>query len=161
MSRQLRLQTRLQTRLQMFPPMGRPPSPGFTLIELVNIMAVVVVLGTVAIPIYNEYIRSIHRADARAGLQQARQWLEQATLEGAPLPASPPAALTWSDDARKRYTIGFLHDSASNGPAYTLVARRRGPQLDDRCGDFTLTHKGVPGSLNLQQGSSPQECWGL
>lgn len=141
--------------------MRRPPSPGLTLIELLTIMAVVLILGKVAVPIYNEYIRSIHRADARTGLQQARQWLEQATRHGVPLPHAPPAALTWADDARKRYTIGFLQDSASDGKAYTLVARRRGSQLGDRCGDFTLTHKGVPGALHMKRGSSPKECWGL
>ena len=54
--------------------MRRPPPPGFTLIELMIVVAVIVILGTVAVPSYNEYIRGVHRADARAGLLQAQQW---------------------------------------------------------------------------------------
>jgi type IV pilus assembly protein PilE len=125
-----------------------------------TVVAVIVILGKVAVPIYNEYIHGIHRADARAGLLQARQWLEQATQGGAPLPTHLPAALTWADDARKRYTIGFLQSAAGHGTSYTLIATRRGTQMGDRCGDFTLTHAGARDALNLEPGSKARECWG-
>lgn len=135
------------------------PSTGFTLLELMTVVAVVVILGKVAVPIYNEYIRSIHRADARNGLLQARQWLEQAAEGGGTPAATLPAALTWANDTRRRYTIGFLQGSTSDA-AYTLIATRHGPQQGDRCGDFTLTHAGTRDALNLAPGSTAQECWG-
>ncbi len=70
--------------------MRHPPPPGFTLIELMIVVAVIVILGTVAVPSYNEYIRGVHRADARAGLLQAQQWLERAaTATGSTPPRSP------------------------------------------------------------------------
>lgn len=131
---------------------------GFTLIELMIVVAVVAILGAIAVPSYNEYIRRAHRADARAGLLQAQQWMERAaTATGVYPTGALPAALSWTGDASKRYTIGL---SAGNTPsAYTLVATRRGSQAGDRCGDFTLTHTGVRDALNLAAGTSAAECW--
>ena len=48
---------------------------GFTLIEVMIVVAVVSILTAIAMPSYNEYIRRGHRADARAGLLQAAQWM--------------------------------------------------------------------------------------
>ncbi len=123
--------------------MRRPPSPGFTLIELMIVVAVIVILGTVAVPSYNEYIRGVHRADARAGLLQAQQWLERAATAMGAYPTTLPAEMTWSSDPGKRYTLGFA--AGNTNAAYTLVATRRGLQAGDRCGDFTLMHTGIRG----------------
>ena len=50
-------------------PTARPT--GFTLIEVMIVVAIVAILAAIALPSYNEYIRRGHRADARAGLLQA------------------------------------------------------------------------------------------
>ena len=49
------------------------PQQGFTLIELMIVVAIVGILSAIAYPSYAEYIRKGHRADARAGLLQAQQ----------------------------------------------------------------------------------------
>ena len=51
---------------------------GFTLIELMIVVAVVSILSAIAYPSYAEYVRRGHRSDAKAGLLQAQQWLERA-----------------------------------------------------------------------------------
>ena len=147
-------------RLQAQRPGPAGPAPcqrGFTLIELMIVVAVVAVLGAIALPSYNEYIRRGHRADARAGLLQARQWLERAATANGVYPVQLPAALTWSGDASKRYDIGF--QQGNTNAAFTLIATRRagGPQAQDRCGDFTLTHTGMRGLANTQVDVA--ECW--
>lgn len=133
---------------------------GFTLIELMIVLAIVAVLGAIALPSYSEYIRRAHRVHARAGLLQAQQWMERAATAHGAYPQALPQGLAWSDDTGKRYTIGLQPGNTPS--AYTLVARRQasGPQAGDRCGDFTLTHTGARGLLPA--GAAPAlvaECW--
>lgn len=132
---------------------------GFTLIELMIVVAIVAILTAIALPSYNEYVRQGHRADARAGLLQAQQWLERAATANGTYPTSLPAALTWEGDTSKRYTIAFANGNTN--AAYTLVAtRKEGAQANDRCGDLTLTHNGVRDANNLGSGVTAAECWG-
>ena len=86
---------------------------GFTLIELMIVVAIVGILSAVAYPSYTEYVRRGHRADARAGLLQAQQWLERAATATGAYPTALPATLTWANDSTKRYTISI------GGPATT------------------------------------------
>ena len=49
------------------------PHKGFTLIEVMIVVAIVGILAAIALPSYNEYIRRGHRAEARAALLQGAQ----------------------------------------------------------------------------------------
>lgn len=134
---------------------------GFTLIELMIVVAVVAILAAIAMPSYNEYIRRGHRADARAGLLQAQQWLERAATAMGNYPTSLPTAFTWSGDSAKRYTIGLA--AGSSNVAFTLTATpKTGPQASDQCGTYTLTNTGVRGANGKQEGEAGYEpdCWG-
>ncbi|QXL85712.1 type IV pilin protein [Comamonas sp. NLF-1-9] len=133
---------------------------GFTLIELMIVVAIVGILGAIAYPSYAEYVRRGHRSDARAALLQAAQWLERAATANGVYPTTLPSNLTWSGDAAKRYTISFK--GTPTNAAFTLIAKRKnpGPQKDDRCGDYTLTNTGVQGNDNLNSGATTVECWG-
>lgn len=146
---------------QSMPKMQR----GFTLIELMIVVAIVGILTAIAVPSYAEYIRRGHRADARAGLLQAQQWLERAATATGVYPTTLPNAIQWKDsggtpDPTKRYTIGFA--AGNTNAAFTLVATRKtpGPQAADRCGDFTLTNTGVRSANHLASGTTAEECWG-
>ena len=137
---------------------------GFTLIEVMIVVAIVGILSAIAYPSYAEYIRRGHRADARAGLLQAQQWLERASTATGVYPTSIPNSLQFrlsdgTQDPTKRYTIGF--QAGNTNAAFTLVATRKspGPQAADRCGDFTLTHTGTRSAINLGSGTTAAECW--
>lgn len=129
---------------------------GFTLIEVMIVVAIVGILTAIAYPSYAEYIRRGHRAEARAGLLQAQQWLERAaTATGAyPLTAAFPVALkTVPND---RYDI----DAVSNGTTFTLTAIPKGAQVGDKCGNYTVTNTGLRGAKGVTTGDIVTECWG-
>ncbi|GAA6120140.1 type IV pilin protein [Acidovorax sp. FG27] len=138
---------------------------GFTLIEVMIVVAIVAILSAVAFPSYQEYIRRGHRAEARATLLQGAQWLERvATAQGTyPLTSANvfPASLQSTPSAR--YTITLTSPTggvaADNGRTYTLTAAPAGPQTGDRCGDFTLTEAGIRGAAGSTTSALASECW--
>ncbi len=132
---------------------------GFTLIEVMIVVAIVGILSAIALPSYSEYIRRGHRAEARAGLLQGQQWLERAaTATGTyPLSASFPAALKTVPG--NRYDISL---ASADGRTYTLTATPKGAQTGDRCGSYTITQAGVRGANGKLESESgyDKNCWG-
>lgn len=133
---------------------------GFTLIEVMIVVAIVGILTAIALPNYNEYIRRGHRADARAGLLQAQQWLERAATATGTYPTSIPPALTWSADPNKRYLIGL--QAGNTNAAFTLAATPRGAQTGDKCGTYTVSNTGLRGANGKTAGQTgyDNDCWG-
>lgn len=139
-------------------------SHGFTLIEMLIVVAIMAVLAAVALANYRPYIQRGHRAQARAGLLQAAQWMErvatangvypETTLTSTPLPASLSTA------AGPRYIVSL---KTSTPAAYTLLATPQGAQLSDRCATLTLDHTGLRGITTggtAGSGDAIAECWG-
>ena len=134
---------------------------GFTLIEVMIVVAIVGILSAIALPSYTEYIRRGHRAEARAALLQGAQWMERAaTATGTyPLTASFPTTLTTMQSGRYTVAVASPPASAASGAAFTLTATPAGGQVGDKCGSYTLTHSGVRGAASAASGALVTECW--
>ncbi|KQP05037.1 type IV pilin protein [Pseudorhodoferax sp. Leaf265] len=139
----------------------RRAARGFTLIEMMITVAIAGILVAVALPNYTEYVRRGARAEARAALLQAAQWMERsATASGRyPLTAAFPVAMGRIQSGR--YTITLASPASAGvttdeGRTFTLTATPAGAQAGDKCGNFTLTHTGVRGVSGTE---SVQNCW--
>ena len=124
---------------------------GFTLIEMMIVVAVIAILSAIALPSYREYVARGYRAEARAGLMQAAHWLERvATATG-----SYPARNTFPEALKQvpsgTYTVTYAPDTTGG---FTLTATAQGAQANDRCGNYILTNTGTRGPAD------PADCWG-
>lgn len=143
--------------------MSMQKEQGFTIVELMIVVVIVAILGSIAIPSYREYVRRSDRADAKAALMQNAQFLERTRtmsnrydLDGAGVAvvdASLPVTQSPTNAAAK-YTI-TINPMATT---YTLsaVPVPGGPMDGDGCGTFTLNQAGTKG---VTGGFGMQKCW--
>ena len=135
---------------------------GFTLVEIMIVVAIIAILAAIAYPSYQDSVRKSRRADARAVLLEAAQFMErrytenltagyggitQADLNAQRLGASP------KDGGTAFYNIQLAAVGQNN---FTLSAVPTGAQSTDACGTLSLTNTGA----KTVSGSKPvTECW--
>lgn len=109
----------------------RKRANGFTLIELMIVVAIVAILAAIALPIYNEQVRKGRRSDAMSAAGQIQMDMERWRADNPTYadPAGKPTSNFYD------YTVTV----AANGLTYTLTAAPKGPQSGDRCGNLTAT----------------------
>ena len=115
---------------------------GFTLIELMIVVAIVAIVLSVAIPNYQAYGMRTNRSEAISNMLELSQWMErQFTVFGSyddtgiaapPITTSPKAA------AGGGMTVNYLLSSIATPITYTITATPQGNQANDTCGTLSI-----------------------
>lgn len=126
---------------------------GFTLIELMIVVAVIAILATVALGGYNKQVRKSRRAEAKQVLLDYSLREEKFRSNNATYgtTAAPPAGIG-ATGATSYYTV-TLTAGSNTGTGYIFTAVPIGDQAKDSCGTLTLTM--AAGVLD----KDPDGCW--
>lgn len=128
---------------------------GFTLIEVMIVLAIVGILSAIAYPSYQSHIVSTRRSTATGCLSEVAQQMERrftASLSYNSTTTLPIANCT--TDLTGFYALSFS-TGEPNASTYKIQAIPQGAQTRDVCGTLTLDQKGVKGV----GGSTLKNCW--
>ncbi|AUM11959.1 type IV pilin protein [Ketobacter alkanivorans] len=129
---------------------------GFSLVELMIVIAIIGIIAAIAYPSYVDSVQKSRRADGRAALQEAaarqeRFYTEANTYTGDLTRLVTNADGSSSPEGYYDISVALSCDRTVGGTTYyscfALTATAQGLQSDDsECVTITLNHAGVKGS---------------
>ena len=112
---------------------GRRTHKGFTLIELMVVVAIISILALIAYPAYNKQVRKTARKHAEGAMLDVAAQMERVRSQILKYQA---VAIQSVD----RYTLSV---TVQGGASFTVTATPVGDQVNDTCGVMTYTNTGI------------------
>jgi len=127
-------------------------SKGFTLIEVMVVVAIIGILAAIAWPSYQQHVVRSYRDAAKACLMEYAQFMERYYTTRLTYVAAAPA-LGCAQESRMDTRYEFELKNVAQG-TYTIEAKPIGAQAtaDSLCGTLGVTHLG-------ERKASSTSCW--
>ena len=128
---------------------SRRPQSGFTLIEVMIVVAIIGILAAIGYPSYQEQVAKSRRADAQRALMEAEQFMrryfsaQDSFLDADGDAVELPGALQVSPRLGSGTTAYNIQLSNVTASTFTLTAARTGSMANDRCGNLQVTNTGA------------------
>lgn len=136
---------------------------GFTLIELMIVVAIIAILAAIAVPWWGRYTYRARRTDGQKILMHVAQAEERYFTDYNKYTVTPSdLGYTGTISSENGYYTVSLGTPASSsvGTAYVATAAPQGPQADDACGSLSIDNTGLKKPLPTDAAHNGNgNCW--
>lgn len=132
-------------------------SRGFTLIELMIVVAILAILAAIAIPSYSKYSFRARRVDAQDLLTRIANAEERYYATYNHYGSLTEIGFTASATSEKGYYIVSAVTLANNSQTFVATAAAQSAQASDKCGSLRISNTGAKTWTGNENNG---KCWG-